>query len=125
MATPDPGRQIMYISSPRDFRNEVERYFGNKAKYLATTSSEGDPSRGYVGFLLYETLIFRFIIGDPPYNALGISRLIGGSQSVSKFALGDLTLLDNDEEAVLSAFEVVDRYSRLLLPDKFLELFDS
>ena len=115
----------MYISNLRDFRDATEDYFGGKARYLATAASENDPSRGYVRFLLYEALHFRFIIGDPPYNGLGISRQIDGNASISQFALGDLTLIGNDKMSVLNAFDIIDTYCRLLLPDKYLKLFDS
>jgi len=115
----------LYITTLRELRSAVEEYYGGKARYLATRPSENEPERGHVRFLLYEALHFHFVILDPPYSSLGVSRLVDGEVPVSDFILGDLSFVENVESDLVEALRIVDQYCRLLLPDKYLAIFDD
>jgi hypothetical protein len=115
----------LYIATLRELRSAVEEYYGSKARYLATKPSEIASERGQVRFLLYEALHFHFVVLDPPYSSLSVSRRVDGEAPISDFILGDLTFVENAEHDVLKALDIVDQYCRLLLPDKYLRLFDE
>jgi len=65
------------------------------------------------------------VVLERPYSSLGVSRRVEGEAPISDFILGDLSFIENVEADVTKAFAVVDAYCRLLLPDKYLRLFDG
>ena len=74
---------------------------------------------------MYGVFPVRFVILGDPYDTLEIQFEIT-AERVTHTVLGhQLMFIENTEAALREAFEVVDRYCRLRLPDKFLDAYDS
>ncbi|GAA2841589.1 hypothetical protein FB468_2858 [Leucobacter komagatae] len=61
-----------------------------------------------------------------PYSSLSVSHIYGPGENSSQELLGhDLTFVEITEEAFAAAFEVVREFSRLWLPDKYLDAWEK
>ena len=61
-----------------------------------------------------------------PYSSLSVSHIYGPGENSSHVLLGhDLTFVENTEGAFAAAFEVVREFSRLRLPDKYLDAWEK
>ncbi|WP_157002701.1 hypothetical protein [Agromyces laixinhei] len=112
------------VSDLRELRNMVQQYFGTKGRYLATKRDEADLNRGSVRFSLYDSFVFSFVVAEFPFSSLAIVQHLPGEELSSRLLGVELRFIENDEGALVSAFDVVDRYCRLRLPDKYLTEFD-
>lgn len=80
---------------------------------------------GYVQFVCYDALIFRISLPEHPYSSYSIRHLLGERETRQELLGHDLTFVEITEEAFAAAFEVVREFSRLRLPDKYLDAWEK
>lgn len=79
-----------------------------------------------VQFTCYGALVFLIAMPRPPYSSLSIKHLLGPDNLSTHFLLGhNLTFVENTEDAFKAALEVVREFSRLRLPDKYLDAWEA
>ncbi|GAB3128757.1 hypothetical protein HNR05_002844 [Leifsonia psychrotolerans] len=117
----------MYVENLSDLRRKVLRHFGSRAIYYSTSryDAPGVSESGEVRFLLYDSFVFGFGIMEPPYTSLSIFLDFGGDIAATRVLGKELTFIENEETDLRDAFEVVNQYCRLRLPDRFLEAYDA
>jgi hypothetical protein len=96
----------------------VTEHFGDRL------SQEEQDSEGLiVGGVLYES--FELVCSlDAQYGTFGAAIMVGKTQWTSDF-FGESISMNADPRSILSSLETIDRWCRLRLPDKFLEVFDA
>lgn len=113
------------ISDLRELRSLVQQHFGKNARYLATRRDEADSNRGSVRFSLYDSFVFSFVVAEFPLSSLAVVHHLPTDAFSSRLLGEELTFIENDEKALASAFQTVDRYCRLRLPDKYLNALEA
>lgn len=112
---------MTYVSDLRDLYRKTQltiRQFGS----CTFASSE----HLHVEFVCYGALVFYVAMPREPYSSLSVSHIYGPDGNSSHVLLGhDLTFVENTEEAFSAAFEAVREFSRLRLPDKYLEAWEA
>lgn len=78
---------------------------------------------GELEFSLYETFVFKAGI-DPRTKVFGLGLELPGGR-VTKTVLGERFSLNNDEASIAASLELADRFCRLSLPDKILDVYDN
>lgn len=76
-------------------------------------------------FVCYDALIFRILLPVHPYTSYSIQYLLGERETRQELIGHDLTFVENTDKAFAAAFEVVREFSRLRLPDKYLEAWEK
>lgn len=95
----------------------VYGYFGRKASTRVV-----DSVKQTVSCVLYESFEFECVL-DNEYGTFGAAVLAGANLSTIKF-LGQKASLNPDPDSIRASLELVERWCRLRLPDKFLEEYD-
>ena len=110
-----------------DLRLFVENSLPGVARYLDTVrlDRERDPEDGYVRFAFYDSVVIGFGFSGAPYSSIGAFLQFGDGASVTEFAGRDFAFIENSKEEFSAALECIHLCSRLRLPDKFLEAYDS
>lgn len=96
----------------------VESHFGKKVRVLALNRSDQE-----MAFSLYDTFIFRTGL-DPRTKVFGLGLELTGNR-VTKTLLGERFSPNNDEVSIAASLEHADKFCRLSLPDKILEIYDN
>lgn len=99
-------------------RGFVEAHYGRKARVLALLRGDGEMELS-----LYDRFVFKTSI-DPRTKAFGLGLELPGNR-VTKTLLGERFSLNNDEASVAASLDHADRFCRLSLPDKILEVYDN
>ncbi len=116
------------------FQNEIDEQIPEDLKSLMTQIDsyfEGkgintivDLNQKALEYLLYDSFVWEFAI-ESRYGIFSASLAIGdGFRGVTSL-LGRKLSLNCDEESILANLEIIDKYCRLRLPNKFLTEFES
>jgi hypothetical protein len=95
----------------------IEDHFGEKAKMLYQDSQTRE-----VACLLYESFLLKCNL-DERYGQFGAGIDVGNGILITDF-LGKKCSLNSDSSSIKESLNLIDRYCRLKLPDKFLTLFE-
>lgn len=110
----------MYVSDIHDLYRTTGSHlksFG-RCEYLSSEEQ-------YVQFVCYDALLFTIAMPQHPYSSFTISHLIGPNHSTTQTLLGhDLTFIGNSEEALHRAFEIVQYFCQLRLPQKYIDAWE-
>lgn len=101
-----------------ELRDFIESRFGARARVLGVIRDEGE-----IEFALYDRFIFKASI-DPRTGVFGFGLELS-EHRVTKTLLGERFSLNNDAESVLASLDRAERFCRLALPDKMLEVYDN
>lgn len=112
---------MTYVSNLRDLYRKTAEHVHSFGRCKYASSEYND-----VQFTCFDALVFQIAMPREPYSSLSIKHLIGPDNVSTHLLLGhDLTFVENTEEAFSAAFEVVREFSRLRLPDKYLEVWEA
>ena len=89
-----------------------------------TRREEDDANHGPVRFSLYDSFVFSFVVAEFPFSSIAVVHQLPGEDLSSRLLGVELTFIENEEDALVSAFNVVEKYCRLRLPEKYLTAFD-
>lgn len=94
----------------------IEFFFGDKVEFHESTIDT-------IVFSLYDSFVFLVHI-EERYKIFYAHLVLGHNIRVSKL-LGERIATNNDEYSIIKSFELMDKYCRLRLSDKYLEVYDE
>ncbi len=100
-------KQIFYL---------LKEQFGKKLDIL-------ENKREAIVFSLYESFVFEVAI-DERYNTFHARLILGEVYRVNRL-LNETIAQNNDKQSIIKSFELMDKYCRLRLTDKYLEEYDK
>jgi hypothetical protein len=120
-ATADPADSgDGYISDIRDLYRKARAYFQGRG---GPTSINSDDET--VCLILYGVKEFRLAMPDWHWTSLAFQYRVSEHRFTQEFLGTSLTFVENKKEEIETAFDVLDRFARLQLPDKYLDAWDT
>ncbi|QIM16924.1 hypothetical protein G7067_11775 [Leucobacter insecticola] len=112
----------MYIQDVEDLFGHARSYFGRDGSCRAYSSGGL-----WVKLQLHGVHVFylQMPVGEMRADTVAFFHQVADGVRNHVFLGVDLSAIPNTQEDVEAAFGVIHRYSRLMLPDKFLAAFDA
>lgn len=96
----------------------LEKYYGYKASLLLQWNGKKE-----IDFILYDS--FSITCGFDEYGAFKARINLPDNFTTSYFVAFSCFLVENNEKDISCVLKKIDEYCRLLLPDKFLKVYDK
>ncbi len=119
MMTPERGRSI-YIRDLEDLYITIEDYFRGRGGPRSMRLSDNS-----VQLLLYGVEVFYVSLPTSSREGISFQFRVSSSLRTQHFFGVWLGSVENTRRDVERAFEVIDRFARLHLPDKYLTAWDA
>ena len=110
----------MYVTDIRDFRVKANTYFATRGR-----SRSFDSEKGTAKLLLYGTEVFYLGMPTSQREGLSFQYEVSSTTRTHDFFGVRLGSVENTRQDVERAFDVIDRFARLHLPDKYLAAWDA
>jgi hypothetical protein len=110
----------MYVSDLEDFYRKANEYFVLRGRIHSMS-----PTNATVKLVLYGTEVFYLGMPDSPREGISFQYEVSATTRSQDFLGVRLSAVENTRESIERAFEVIDRFARLHLPDKYLEAWDA
>ncbi|MFK3835313.1 hypothetical protein [Microbacterium sp. NPDC087868] len=109
----------MYILDLKDFYRKANEYFGSRGRVRSMNSADGK-----VKLLLYGVDVFYLGLPNNPRAGITFQYEVSATTRTQDFFGVRLSAVENTQEDVERAFDVIDNFARLHLPDKYLEAWE-
>lgn len=110
----------MYILDLEDFYRKSDDYFGSRG-----SAQSMSPKNGTVQLLLYGSEVFYLGLPNNPREGVTFQYEVAASIRTQDFFGVRLSAVENTRDDVERAFDVIDNFARLHLPDKYLRAWDE
>lgn len=109
-----------YISDVRDLYHKARAYFHGRGGPTSINSEDET-----VCLVLYGVKEFRLAMPEWHWTSLAFQYRVSEHRFTQKFLGTSLTFVENTKEDVERAFDVLDEFARLQLPDKYLDAWEA
>ncbi len=106
----------MYVTDIRDFRVKANEYFSARGRSRSFSSEERTAK-----LILYGTEVFYLGMPTSEREGLSFQYEVSSTTRTHEFFGARLGSVQNAKPEVERAFEIIDNFARLHLPDKYLE----
>lgn len=110
----------MYVRDIQDLRRKANVYFEGRGKSRSINSEEGTAK-----LILYEVEVFYLGMPITIREGITFQHEVSASTRTQDFFGVKLSAVENTREDVERAFDVIDNFARLHLPDKYLQAWDN
>ncbi|MFK3835311.1 hypothetical protein [Microbacterium sp. NPDC087868] len=108
------------MSDIRHFRRKANDYFGSRGRSRSYNSEDKTAK-----LVLYGTEVFYLGMPKSPREGITFQYEVSVTTRSQNFFGVRLSAVENTREDVERAFDVIDNFARLRLPDKYLRAWDE